>query len=99
MEDEWLKVEACNHARAVDMMNYLIKLSNGRYCDIDAETRETLLRTHRHFEECRGCKIGYRRFKAGLATNEIHVGRFSPNDFKILTENENYLESLFRDKK
>ncbi len=93
-QDEWLSFEACDHNRAINMMDYLIKLSKCEYCEMETETKETLLKTHRHLKECRECRMGYRKFKGGLATKERHIHHFSANDFRILKENESYLDGL-----
>ncbi len=94
MEDERLYFEACNKDRAVDMINYSIKLSRDKYCDIETEAKKTLLMTHRHFKECEGCRKGYCKLKGELATSEKLTGLFSGSDFKILRENERELEKL-----
>ena len=95
MEDDYLGFEACNRERAADMLNYIFKLSRNSYNGLGAEVRSSLLETHRHLKECSECRRGYRGLKGKFAMGEVgDKFTFSSEDFRVLRENEEYLEGI-----
>jgi hypothetical protein len=89
-------VTFCSKANELNAMTYLVGMSRKRYGDMHPDDRESLPVFHGHMKSCQTCRKGYIDMKTALSSGDgIMKGlveSFKPRNFKILRENEEYMD-------
>ena len=84
----------CSEDKALDADIYMGTLSSVRYCALSERDRKFVIIVHKHLKACTSCKEYYVDSKRDAASDNIYSGIYSPENFKLLRENEEYLDSL-----
>ena len=86
---------ACSGDWGFNITYYVAILSNFTYQSLSGTEQHDILRIHQHISGCRTCGDGYVFLKEILASNsEYDV--LSPDNFRLLEENERNLTALPR---
>ncbi len=89
---------ACSEDHAGRLILYFNDLSNHEYEKFPSEEKEFVLETHQHLQNCLICSNGFNYIKSMFATIEGGSEVFSSKHFKLLKNNERYLDDLVRKK-
>src|SRR3989344_1591793 len=92
---------ACTSNMCSDIIIYMGILAHEPYSSVSIKDQRFLLRTYRHLSLCKICQEGYIYFKEVLASNPVSYIKdtFSSINFRLLGENEKYLERLLTKKR
>ena len=84
----------CSSESQLAVQLYISGMSYSRYSEMIAEDREFILGVYGHIRECVSCREGYDYLKELFSTEKRAPSSFSEEQFRLLRENERYLERL-----
>ncbi|MEK6830561.1 MAG: hypothetical protein AABX77_00865 [Nanoarchaeota archaeon] len=107
MEDE-LIVKCCEIGEEIvefslDMLIFIEGVSGSNLVYMSYEDQMYMLKVYRHLKTCKGCNSVYLTFKKEMAIGNyeelqleslIEFETFSPEKFRLIKENEKYLDGL-----
>ena len=101
---DWVNNErngACTSNMCSDIIIYMGILAHEPYSSVSIKDQRFLLKTYRHLSRCKICQERYIYFKEVLASNPDSYIKdtFSSINFRLLGENEKYLERLLTKKR
>ena len=85
---------ACSSSRAVDIDFYMGTLASIAYKDFSEKDKEFINNTCRHLKDCVKCRNYYVDAKKDAASDTTFSEDYTPENFRLLRENEGVLDSL-----
>lgn len=84
----------CSSELQLAVQLYLSGMSYSKYSEKTLEDKEFILGIYRHIKECTPCGEGYKHLKELFSDDRRAISSFSPEQFRLLRENEGYLDGL-----
>lgn len=86
--------EECCKNKRTNLEIYLGTLLSVDYNNLSDKSRGFIVDMHKHLKDCEECRDYCLESKRELASNTIYSGIYSPENFRLLRENEKVLNGL-----